>query len=266
MGECPFCGGTVPDETLVYGGSCPKCFGEIPGEEAATDPGEVVRAAQAKADDRRKAFRTLIPLLLAIPAVGLLAVLAIGFVWWNQDPVVDTMVFDDIEEFDYAIVSAPEPSEEKVEKVAKVTHRPKPGGPPSTVKPEVDAMGIPKVKVEKRSSGISFDGMGVTARRSGEVLTDPDQIRQMIGQKMRAYGRQLKLCYDKRLKVKEDLAGRWKATFTIGENGYASNITFRGKEMKDAEFEQCMVATVKKWRFAQISRPQPVEKNWRFRN
>lgn len=270
MGNCPFCNGEVPEETLLYGGSCPKCFGEIPGEEAATDPGEQVKAAQAKSDNRRMMVRTLVPLLLAVPLIGGLALAAIGFVIWNRNPVAETMVFDDVEEFDYAIVSAPDPSE--VEQVA--TNAPAPGrkpGPrqPRPQAPKTDAMGIPVVEVEKtttsKAGGLNFGGVGVQASRSGQVLSDPGQVRSMLSQKMRAYGRQLKLCYDKRLKVKTDLEGRWKATFVVQENGYPEKVAFRGMDMKDAELEQCMAATVRKWKFSRIAQPQPVEKNWRFR-
>ncbi len=276
MGACPFCGGSVPEDTLLFGGSCPKCFGEIPGEEAATDPGEQVREAQARSDNRRRLLRTLIPLLLAIPMLGMLFLLAIGFVIWNRDPVVETMVFDEIGEFeyDYAIVSAPD-EPEKPERVAartrpRSTGRAVPAGKASgtaerPAEQKTDEMGVPVVDARRSSGGLSFEGLGVTASRSGEVLSDPDQIRTMLSKKMRAYGRQLKLCYDKRLKVRTELEGRWQASFTVGKDGYPTEVSFKGMDMKDAELEQCLVSTVKRWKFARISRPQPVRKTWRFR-
>lgn len=263
----------------MYGGSCPKCFGEIPGEEAATDPGEQVKAEQAKSDNRRMLAKTLVPLALAVPLLGGLAALAVGFIVYNRNPVAEVMVFDDVEEFSYDIVSAPEPSE--VEQVAANTGTRRPTPRPATTgtrepAPEAvqktDAMGIPVVEVEgtakapsQASGGLNFGGIGVEASRSGEVLSDPGQIRSMLSQKMRAYGGQLKLCYDKRLKVKPELQGRWKASFVVQESGYPSEVRFTGADMKDAELEQCMAQVVRKWKFSRISQAQPVEKNWRFR-
>ena len=114
----------------MYGGSCPKCFGEIPGEEAATDPGEQVKAEQAKSDNRRMLAKTLVPLALAVPLLGGLAALAVGFIVYNRNPVAEVMVFDDVEEFSYDIVSAPEPSE--VEQVAANTGTRRPTPRPAT--------------------------------------------------------------------------------------------------------------------------------------
>ena len=70
----------------------------------------------------------------------------------------------------------------------------------------------------------------------------------------------------RRLKTRSDLEGRWKASFVVLETGYPDQVRFKGADMSDSEFEQCMVETVRKWKFSRISRPQPVEKNWRFRN
>lgn len=265
MGECPFCGGDVSDDTLMYGGSCPKCFGEIPGEEAATDPGAVVKAAQDRSDNRRVAVKTVIPLLLAVPVLGALFVFAVGIVWWNRDPVVEPMIFDDVEEFDYAIVTAPEPEPERVESGGrKVAAVPRPGTG-TAPKQKVDSMGIPIIDASKAVGGLSFEGIGVSASRSGETLTDESAIRTMIQQNMRKYGRQLKLCYDKRLKMRTDLEGRWRMNFDLQTSGYPSNVRFTGINMKDAEMEACMASTVKRWRFSKITRAQPVQKNWRFR-
>jgi hypothetical protein len=262
VGECPFCGGDVSEDTLIYGGTCPTCFGEIPGEEAATDPGEVVKAAQDRSDNRRRVVKTIIPFLLLVPVIGGLAVMAIGIAVWNRNPTVEPMIFDEVEEFDYDIVVAPEP-EPDADPGTRVVKNTAPKGPTRPTQ-KVDEMGVPIVDA-RQVGGLSFDGVGVTASRSGETLSDDSAIRKMIQQNMRKYGRQLKLCYDKRLKMKTDLEGRWQMNFTLAENGYPEKVRFTGMEMRDAEFEQCMASTVRKWRFNKITRPQPVQKNWRFR-
>ncbi|TNE84387.1 MAG: hypothetical protein EP330_29675 [Deltaproteobacteria bacterium] len=69
MEPCPFCNTAVNADLIRFGGTCPSCFGEIPGEEAATDPGEAVKAAQAKEDEQRAQRRMLVP-MLGLVAVG----------------------------------------------------------------------------------------------------------------------------------------------------------------------------------------------------
>lgn len=65
MEACPFCGGEVSEQIVLYGGTCPHCFGDIPGEEAATDPGDDVKAALEAQDRKRASRRTVIPLAIA---------------------------------------------------------------------------------------------------------------------------------------------------------------------------------------------------------
>lgn len=69
MEACPFCSTSIDEDVVVYGGTCPSCFAHIPGEEAATDPGEDVKLAQAAQDRQRAKRRALMPLLLAVPVV-----------------------------------------------------------------------------------------------------------------------------------------------------------------------------------------------------
>jgi len=257
----------------MYGGSCPKCFGEIPGEEAATDPGEEVKARQEKSDNRRVLVRTLIPLILAVPVVGSMLLLAVGFIIWNRNPTVEVMNFDD-DDFgiEHDIVSAP-PELETPEPIAKAEPRtPRPTGSKSRPNPKSGNDGVadadpsrpPEVVVPK-SGGLSFDGFGVEASRSGEVLSEPGQIFEMIRKSMSKQQATLKQCYDRRLKNNEDLQGRWRAKFVVNQKGYATNVKFTGVNMQDAELEACLAKTVARWKFSKIARPQPVEKSWKFR-
>ncbi|MCB9675443.1 MAG: AgmX/PglI C-terminal domain-containing protein [Alphaproteobacteria bacterium] len=275
MASCPFCQSPIDGDILLYGGSCPKCFGEIPGEEAATDPGEEVKARQQKSDNRRILIRTLIPLVLAIPVVGGMLVLALGFIIWNRNPTVEVMNFDDLDlGVDYDIVSAPpelenpDPDAPKPRPVGNGSNggerprpRPNDGGTSDPTKP-------PQVVVPKAgtsSGGINFGGVGVVKEREGETLSDPGEIFENIKKVMTQQQGTLKQCYDSRLKVKEGLEGRWRAHFTVNQQGYAENVRFEGMNMSDSELETCLANTVKKWKFSKITHPQPVEKSWRFR-
>lgn len=69
MEACPFCGGEVSEQVVIYGGTCPHCFGHIPGEEAATDPGDDVREAQEASDRKRAQRRAMLPIFIAAPVV-----------------------------------------------------------------------------------------------------------------------------------------------------------------------------------------------------
>jgi hypothetical protein len=268
--KCPFCNSTIDEHVLLYGGSCPKCFGEIPGEEAATDPGAVVRARQAASDTRRMWWKALVPVALMVPVVFGVFVIAVGFVIWNRDPHVEVMNFDDDLEFQFEIVSAPEPGPEPVPVPGQPRPRPTNDGIADAGNPD---RGLPDVVVAPRpspapskSGGLSFDGLGTQAFREGEILSDPGQIFQMIKLKMAGYQGTLKECYDRRLKVKPGLEGRWLAKFVVGTDGFPKNVSFTGVTTKDAELEQCLANTVSRWRFVRISQPQPVEKSWAFRN
>lgn len=99
MGECPFCAREVDEDLLTFGGPCPNCFGDIPGEEAATDPGEEVKARQAAQDRRRSAFKALLPVLLALP---ILFGLGLGAIWYSvlrPEPEIVVMDFDEFEDY-----------------------------------------------------------------------------------------------------------------------------------------------------------------------
>ena len=280
MGKCPFCSSSIEEDVLLYGGSCPKCFGVIPGEEAATDPGEAVRAEEAASDNRRMAFKALIPVLLAVPlVVGLLGV-AVGMMWWNQDPpVAEVMTFEeDFITFEADIVAI-DPSlfdedgnrkpNEKTDPKVKSGPRPQPRANPTGTAPPPEPEVAPKNPTDvvvKRSPGNPFtDGPDVSTSRSGETLSDSGQINRMIKRVMTTRQATLVRCYNKRLKSNEDLQGRWRAFFTVAKNGRPQNVRFEGTTMHDAELESCLSKEVAKWKFSPIAKDQPVEKSWRFR-
>jgi outer membrane biosynthesis protein TonB len=277
LGTCPFCQSSIDEDILLYGGSCPKCFGEIPGEEAATDPGDEVKERQERSDNRRILIRTLIPILLAVPVVGIMLIVAIGFIIWNQDPEVEVMKFDDFDIIQVPIVEA-DPDADP-DGVADNDPKPRPT-PKDGVKPRPtpnndgsadandDPGKLPEVRVQPdpKPGGLSFDGLsGPSASRKGAVLSDPGQIFEMIKKVMAIQQQGLTACYNQQLKRDETLEGRWRAYFTVNKQGRATNVRFEGANMSNAEFEACLANKVKKWQFSPISRPQPVEKSWRFR-
>ena len=281
MGHCPFCGTKIPENTLLYGGSCPKCFGEIPGEEAATDPGAEVRARQARSDNRRAAFKTIVPLLLVVPMLGVLMIVALGFVLWNRDPVLEPLDFDAMDGgIEYEIVALPDPAEEdpKVDPDAgKVVRQPTPSAGPRTpapAAPRPKAGGIadpPKPQVVDTKKGLGgLSGLGsaldnnTNVQREGAEICEPEQIAQMVRKIMVKNQGTLGRCYTEAHERNPQLSGRWRAHFVIQKTGWPSEVSFTGRIMQDSAMEQCFAATVAKWKFDKICSTQEVNKTWKF--
>lgn len=94
MEQCPFCASEVTEQTILYGGTCGSCFAHIPGEEAATDPGEDAKAAEAAVLRKRARNRGLIPLLIAVPVV-LAVVIGAAWIALRPQPELATLDLDD---------------------------------------------------------------------------------------------------------------------------------------------------------------------------
>lgn len=273
MGHCPFCGTKIPETTLLYGGSCPKCFGEIPGEEAATDPGAEVRARQARSDSRRAVFKTVIPLLLVVPMLGVLMIVALGFVLWNRDPVLEPIDFDAMEDggFEYEIVAIPLPEEKDPDEDTQKAVRPQPGV--AQPRPQNGGTSKPRPKPQVVDSKQGLKGLGAlgsalddstNVSREGSEICNPDQILQMVGKVMRKNQGSLGHCYTEARNRNPQLSGRWRASFVIAKTGWPQDVSFTGRLMQDAQLESCLAATVAKWKFDKICSTQPVNKTWKF--
>ena len=115
--------------------------------------------------------------------------------------------------------------------------------------------------------GSAFDlDLGVKVDRRGEVLSDPDQIRQMIGKLMQRQVGRLTQCYERSLKRDPKLGGRWLIKYTVSKDGKAVEATATGRDVAAPEMEECIANVIEsKWRFDRITRAQPVQKTLTFR-
>jgi hypothetical protein len=87
----------------------------------------------------------------------------------------------------------------------------------------------------------------------------------MIGERMAEGIPTLQVCYERRLKVDESLAGRWSLTFTVTPEGGTEDVVVKGLERQDAELESCVAGIVtERWRFSKINVRQPVKRTVRF--
>lgn len=261
VGDCPFCGSKVQEDLITFGGTCPTCFAEIPGEEAATDPGEQVKAEQAQKDRMRATARTLLPLVVILPVLAVLALVALWFLT-RPAPEVVLLDFDEFEDYPMPelVAAAPQPDDG----VAAV--EPAPTGatgtgaqPAPTPRPAPVAAPPPKPQ-----PSVDF-GLDVSASRRAEVLDDPEAIRKMIGDRLTAYAPRLNACYERELKNDEDLAGRWRVGFTVDKEGRVREPVAEALSGSVPQFEACLVAEMTRWSFGRISQDQPVRKTFTFR-
>lgn len=265
-GNCPFCGAVVSENLLLFGGSCPSCFGKIPGEEVATHPGFAEMAKLEKASDDQARRRTLLPFVFAAGGLTALGLLAVGFVIWNQDPVVEPLNFDELDPLEYEVVAAAPDPEPEAPKPGPKPVRPK-SNPGGTAEPTPAPTPDPQVAVApapRKPGGLNFGDPGVQVQRQGVELKEPDQIAQMVRKVMNANASSLSDCYNQALERNPQLEGRWRAMFTVGKGGYAKDISFTGRTAKDPEMEQCLARTVARWPFSKIAVDQPVQKTWKF--
>lgn len=268
LAECPFCGSSVTEDLVIYGGTCPKCFAEIPGEEAATDPGEEVRAAQ----DRWDRFRARIPVFLGMTAllfvVSCTGMTALVAVLWPDPEVAEILDFD--LDSSYPTPDLVGPATAEPAPTQDVPERPTPGSeasPSTPVAANDPPRPRPAAPTPRRPDGtVDLSLRAPTVRRDDNVvLSNPDAIRDMIGERMVEYIPGLKVCYDRRLKVAPTLKGRWRLKFTIATDGTISGADAAGIDKSDAELEACLVEhVVEHWRFGKISLAQPVQRTLRF--
>ncbi len=136
------------------------------------------------------------------------------------------------------------------------------GGTEAAVGPvTVEGLGGPKTQ----TGGLGLD-LGPDVRRRGEVLTDADAIRKMIGDLMNQNIPRLKQCYERELKRDPQLAGRWLIKYTVTKEGKATDASATGRDRSNAELEACMANVIEsRWAFDRIIRSQPVQKTLTFR-
>ena len=271
MGECPFCGSQVTDDLITYGGTCPKCFAEIPGEEAATDPGVDVREAQERRDRRRALLRRVLGFSFVLMVVSCTGVVALVLVAWPEPQVAEILDFDDLDYQMPDIVSGEEPTA-----APRPQSRPRPGPSPAPVastdrgvrtelnpiSPELGGAGG-----LSQPAGINDLSLSAPAVRRDDnvVLSDANAIRDMIGERMVEFIPGLNQCYERRLKRKPSLQGRWRLAFTVQPSGSVTNVSVTALSRSDSEFESCLSSHIRNhWRFGKITLAQPIQKTLRF--
>lgn len=298
MDECPFCGRPIDESIARFGGTCPSCFVDVPGEEAATDPG-----AEPEVLPRRGLGAALAISGGAVLGVSIMILLAIGLrmAQGPAQPEPTVLDFDDWPMPEVIAVQEAPPDEPAPASGRPRSHVRAPGTPVAFVAPEALAppedvtaslraassaprsasirrrepgrgAPVPSVggaRTLDRSAGtasldISLAG-GRVERDDNVVLDDPVAIRMMIGERLRRGIAELRGCYDRRLKQRPDLSGRWRLTFTVAPDGRAVDADLDSLDEADEALEGCLREhVVQRWAFARVAEPTEVSKTLSF--
>jgi len=270
---------------------------EIPGEDAPTDPGASIRQRQAEEQAVRHALKRRQSWAgWAVAAVAVFGLGAYGTASYLEHRESVTYDLDDYYVMPLEdIVVATEPSVAPVA-VAATTTPETPSGrtrrssgtaavPPSgaagvSTPPEGAASGglarpasaatsedaVPADLSAALASGgaVGLGGANIGVSRADMVLSDPAEIRAMIGRVLSGSRPQLNACYQQRLKQQPDLRGTWDLSFTVSKEGAAGGIEAKGRGRADADLESCMVRSVAGWKFMKVASPAPVQVPFQF--
>lgn len=261
---------------------------EIPGEEAPTDPGAHVRAQQAalrQVEARSQRHRRGAGYLVgALVMVGLVA--AGGWrlqkereaLTYNLDdyyvmPLEDIVVAAEAVPEEPAAVPAPDvvATRSRTNSASKaplaVATAPE-GAAGSGMRSGAaggDALPPDLAAAMAQGGSTTLGGANIAVTRPDVVLSDPAEIKAMIGRVLSGSRPQLNACYQQRLKQVEGLRGTWDVQFTVGTSGAATDIAARGRDRQDGELESCMARAVAGWRFSRVARPVgPVQVPFQF--
>ncbi len=284
--HCPFCKQAISPELAQYGGNCPKCMLEIPGEDAPTDPGAHLRAKQdverlvVVTKERRRRW-----VGWAVGGVVVVALGAVGVARLKEERDALTYNLDDyyVMPLEDIVVTAPAPPEPAASAPlrtaagggvpashpAAVTLAPPEGATPTPLRgatPAGDALPADLAATMVSGTGSAeLGGATIGVSRLDAVLSDPAEIKAMIGRVLAGSRPQLNACYQQRLKQVESLRGTWDLEFTVSTSGMATGVDANGRDRSDSELESCMERAVAGWRFSKVAKPVgPVQVPFQF--
>lgn len=304
MPQCPFCKGQTPEDLLRFGGHCPHCLNEIPGEEAATDPGAQARQRQ-ELEARAAAARLQRRSRVVRAAAVLVALIGVGS-WFalHEDPA--PLILDDVEVYiapasEHRNLAAEEAAAAKAKAEAEEeAHRKEmarraaaaaaassgggsgdlasagpapmsPGGSSSggssSGGSSSGGSGGASDSLSGSMVGLDLNPKGPSARSiSGLVASGDAEIKSMAKTVVDANYKQLRQCYESRLKENPSLEGRWVLAWTIEKDGTVSKAEAEGQGVKDRTFESCMERNVKNWHFQSVSKSTELARAFVFSN
>ena len=284
--HCPFCKQAISAELAQYGGNCPKCMLEIPGEDAPTDPGAHLREKQdverrvVVGKERRRRW-----VGWAVGGAVVVVLGGVGVARLKQERDALTYNLDDyyvmpLEDIVVTAPSAPEAAAGAPGRTASgdgvVAGRPVPvtgaapegaaASPLRSAAPVADSLPPDLAATMVSGAGSAeLGGANIGVSRLDAVLSDPAEIKAMIGRVLAGSRPQLNACYQQRLKQVENLRGTWDLEFTVSTAGSAIGVDAAGRDGSDGELEACMERAVAGWRFSKLAKPVgPVQVPFQF--
>ena len=266
MGACPFCGTDVSEEILQYGGNCPSCFIEIPGDEAPTDVGQI--SADDGLDDIELGSKSN-GLLFGVVAVLLVAG-GVGGWWFTRSAPDETVAEVAQTEFfimDAETIQSTDEAEEKARQEALAEAKRKEAAAAArrraaAAAAQTENEGVPNMA----STGLGPGPRTRVMAPSSAPLTDPMEIKTMVGTTLRRYKSQVHTCYQQRLKEIPTLEGKWEVKFTIDPAGTTSRVEVVSKtSVKDRALRECIKARVLRWNFRALAIPQTITQPYTLR-
>lgn len=286
--RCPFCHRPVSESIVQLGGTCPSCFADIPGEDAATDPGEIVRAqrrAKDEADVRKQSMKqawVFAPVALIVLGVGAFALM--------PEPEVTELVIEDFAiDFDMkewdpkagtkarGAGALPSKAGEGTPVAPSAAQGASTGanltasaagglamkgasaaGTPPTAPPEANPISAPST-LQAPSMAASGSGSGlalgempeVTAERSGPMISasKKEEVVAVVRSMMSRRKEDIAGC------ITPGLSGSWTLKITFDVKGDAKAVDLAPLGPPAPEFESCVEANVKRWKLgAQLDR------------
>ncbi len=281
LADCPFCKSPIDEHLAIHGGSCPSCFGEVPGEDAPTDPGAVVRAAQERQDAKTVA-RSRIPLMaLLMSLIGV--VVGAAYIITRPTPeraVLDLDKLDQVQDLlPHDVVAAPPVPEAVTPEPSTPARRPPsvvavPGSDTpqtgGTRRPDLGEPDVAAVAPSRVVGGFDVGGMGggmapVRPRMQQEPMSDDSQIVEMVIEYMGQQWGTLTRCYEQQLRSQPDLRGEWVMEFVVTPAGDTSDVVVSGQGTNNPTMDSCLAEKLAAWKFHPIVAPQPIKRTARFR-
>jgi len=111
--------------------------------------------------------------------------------------------------------------------------------------------GIGELERARGGTGVLYAGPPTELTRRGAATPDPDApstgAQQLLARVVRTYARQIKACYEQRLKLQTRLAGRLELRWAYAA-GRVVDAEIVDNTTGDAELETCVTRRVLRWR------------------
>ena len=138
-----------------------------------------------------------------------------------------------------------------------------------TLNENTEVAELAQVTTSASSGGSSlFGNVGINVEQNieqGVTLQDDDAIILMVKRVLAAEMPKLQSCYERRLKLVNNLKGAWTIELTVLKDGGVASPAAKGNNISDPELEKCIADQMASWSFQPIRIDMPIQKSVYFR-